>query len=122
MSGNGCRSGNPGARRHRSASRHMERHHAATYYATLPTSLGEASLSDQTDVAWYIERDGQRFGPFSAGDFERFEAEKQLVATDYVWRTGLDGWVTYAELQSRFAAAAHLHVQRAVRRVWSSGS
>jgi GYF domain 2 len=63
-------------------------------------------LPDQTDVAWYIERDGQRFGPFSAADFARFEAEKQLAVTDYVWRTGLDGWVTYAEFQSRFAAAA----------------
>jgi GYF domain 2 len=60
-------------------------------------------LSDPNDVAWYIERDGQRFGPFSADEFARFEADKQLVATDYVWCTGLDGWLTYGEFQSRFA-------------------
>ena len=62
-------------------------------------------MPDQTDVAWYIERDGQRFGPFSAGDFARFEAEKQFAATDFVWCTGLDRWLTYAEFQSSFVPA-----------------
>jgi hypothetical protein len=75
------------------------------HYARLLTSLGEASLPDQTDVAWYIERDGQRFGPFSASDFARFEAEKQLRATDQVWCTGLDRWLTYAEFLSSFVPA-----------------
>jgi hypothetical protein len=56
-------------------------------------------------VACHAAPAGQRFRPFSAGDFARFEAEKQFAATDFVWCTGLDRWLTYAEFLSSFAPA-----------------
>jgi hypothetical protein len=72
-----------------------------------------------TDVAWYIARDNQRFGPFTAEDFRRFEREGQLVPTDCVWHTGLDDWIAYCDYQrSRQRApsrAARLLLRRALR-------
>jgi hypothetical protein len=58
------------------------------------------TVSGSSDVVWYIERDNQRFGPFSTEDFRRFEREGQLVPTDIVWHTGLDDWITYGDYRT----------------------
>ena len=54
-------------------------------------------MSDANEVAWYISREGERFGPFTAGDFAEFEATSQIKATDHIWYTGLDDWLEYSE-------------------------
>jgi hypothetical protein len=59
--------------------------------------VGETTLSDHKDVAWYISREGQRFGPFTADDFADFEATNQIKASDHIWYTGLDDWLAYSE-------------------------
>ena len=49
---------------------------------------------------WYISRDNQRVGPFSADEFARFEKAGTLRATDQVWQTGMDGWIAYSDYEA----------------------
>jgi GYF domain 2 len=49
---------------------------------------------------WYIARAGVSYGPFTAEEFARFQAEGQLTATDQVWRKGLDQWILYQDFRS----------------------
>ena len=48
-----------------------------------------------TILTWYISRDNQRVGPFSADEFARFEKAGTLRPTDQVWQTGMDAWIEY---------------------------
>jgi hypothetical protein len=57
-------------------------------------------------------RDGQRFGPFNADAFARFEEEGQFRATDRIWHTGNDTWISYNEYEARRVAARLLPPDR----------
>jgi len=57
-------------------------------------------------------RDGQRFGPFNAGAFARFEEEGQFSPTDGIWRSGADTWIAYSDYEARKAAAGLVAPQR----------
>lgn len=75
-------------------------------------------MSSSSGVVWYISRDNQRFGPFSAEEFRRFEREGQLVPTDSVWHTGLDDWIAYGDYLTGQRAprrALRLLLRRALR-------
>jgi GYF domain 2 len=62
-------------------------------------------MSAPDDVVWYVSRDGQRVGPLSADEFERFEEGGGLSPTDQVWQTGMTGWVAYKDYgAARFAS------------------
>jgi hypothetical protein len=37
---------------------------------------------------WYISRAGTSYGPFTAEEFARFQAQGQLTVTDQVWKAG----------------------------------
>src|SRR6476646_8975134 len=41
---------------------------------------------------WYLLREGQRFGPFSDVDLDRFHGTRQLLPTDRLWHEGLSEW------------------------------
>jgi hypothetical protein len=62
-------------------------------------------VSNPNDTLWYVMRDGQRFGPFNADAFARFEEEGRFRATDRIWRTGNDTWISYNEYGARGVAA-----------------
>ena len=62
-------------------------------------------MSTPNDAVWYIMRDGQRFGPFNADAFARFEQEGQFSPTDGIWRSGTDTWIAYSDYEARKAAA-----------------
>ena len=52
-------------------------------------------MSALNDRTWYISRDNQRVGPFSADEFARIETAGGLRPTDQVWQTGMDAWIDY---------------------------
>src|SRR5262245_16726395 len=49
---------------------------------------------------WYIARAGVSYGPFTAEEFARFQAEGQLTLTDEVWNAGFERWVSYEDFRS----------------------
>ena len=64
-------------------------------------------MSALDDPVWYISRDNQRVGPFSAEQFARFETAGTLRPTDQVWQTGMPAWIAYSDYDaSRNAEAA----------------
>ena len=56
----------------------------------------EGFVSALNDPTWYISRDNQRVGPFSADEFARFEKAGTLRPTDQIWQTGMDAWIEYS--------------------------
>ena len=58
-------------------------------------------MSALDDPVWYISRDDQRLGPFSADQFVRFEEAGTLRPTDQIWRTGMDAWIEYSDYVAR---------------------
>jgi len=62
-------------------------------------------VSAPNDAVWYISRDGQQFGPFSADDFAGFLERRQLRPTDQVWQAGMDAWIAYSDYEARKTAA-----------------
>jgi hypothetical protein len=52
-----------------------------------------------TFLDWYIARAGVSYGPFTAEQFARFQAEGQLTLTDQVWKAGLDRWIPYGDFR-----------------------
>jgi GYF domain 2 len=70
-------------------------------------------VSAPNEAVWYILRDGQRFGPFNADAFARFEEGGQLRATDGIWQNGTDTWIAYSDYEARKAAARFAAPQRA---------
>ena len=58
-------------------------------------------VSALDDPVWYISRDDQRLGPFSAGQFARFEEAGTLRPTDQIWQTGMDAWIEYSDYVAR---------------------
>ena len=57
-------------------------------------------MSALNDPNWYISRDNQRVGPFSADEFARFEKAGTLRPTDQVWQTGMDAWIEYSDYEA----------------------
>ena len=63
-------------------------------------------MSALNDPVWYISRDNQRVGPFSADEFARFEKAGTLRPTDQVWQTGMDAWIAYSDYGASRNAAS----------------
>jgi GYF domain 2 len=62
-------------------------------------------VSALNDPVWYISRNDQRLGPFSADQFARFEEAGTLRPTDQIWQTGMEAWIEYSDYvasKSRF--------------------
>jgi GYF domain 2 len=57
-------------------------------------------VSALNDPNWYISRDNQRVGPFSADEFARFEKAGTLRPTDQVWQTGMAAWIAYSDYEA----------------------
>ena len=62
-------------------------------------------MSALNDRTWYISRDNQRVGPFSADEFARIETAGGLRPTDQVWQTGMDAWIEYSDYAATRNAA-----------------
>jgi GYF domain 2 len=62
-------------------------------------------VSAPNDAVWYIVRDGERFGPFNADAFTKLEEEGRFLATDRIWHSGKDTWISYADYEARKVAA-----------------
>ena len=65
-------------------------------------------MSALNDPVWYISRDNQRVGPFSAEQFARFETAGTLRPTDQVWQTGMAAWIEYSDYAATHNAEAAL--------------
>ena len=63
-------------------------------------------MSALNDPNWYISRNNQRVGPFSADEFARFEKAGTLRPTDHVWQTGMDAWIAYSDYEASRNAAS----------------
>jgi TM2 domain/GYF domain 2 len=48
--------------------------------------------------AYYVSRDGARYGPYSRHDLQCYLADCRLSASDLGWRDGLADWKPLAEL------------------------
>ena len=53
---------------------------------------------------WYYSRNGQRFGPVSAGQLKQLASASQLLPTDALWKEGLKDWVPASSVRGLFAA------------------
>ncbi|MEM7774735.1 MAG: DUF4339 domain-containing protein [Pseudomonadota bacterium] len=49
-----------------------------------------------TDAEWYLARDGQQFGPITAGEMRKLIELRHIRNTDLVWRVGLTEWQSAA--------------------------
>ena len=87
---------NRGAQRWRkSDARNMSGHPSGS----APEARAEAGAAAAgSDIAWYLGRDGQQFGPVDDTEFRRLATSGQLLPTDLVWREGFAEWVAVATL------------------------
>lgn len=72
-------------------------------------------MSAPNDAVWFISRDGQHAGPFSADEFAEFEEAGHLRPADRVWQTGMDAWITYGDYEARRAAARFANPSTSLR-------
>ena len=69
-------------------------------------------MSALNDPVWYISRDDQRHGPFTAEQFSGFEEAGTLRPTDQVWQTGMDAWIDYDDYVARKSGDPSQHPPR----------
>jgi hypothetical protein len=74
--------------------------------------IREGVVSALNDPVWYISRDDQRHGPFTAEQFSGFEEAGTLRPTDQVWQAGMDAWIDYDEYVARKSGAPSQHPPR----------
>ena len=56
--------------------------------------------------AWYIIRDGQRFGPYTTEDLKLYATEGRLAPTDLIWKEGIPEPVRARKIQGLVFQAA----------------
>jgi GYF domain 2 len=74
--------------------------------------IREGVVSALNDPVWYISRDDQRHGPFTAEQFSGFEEAGTLRPTDQVWQTGMDAWIDYHDYVARKSGDPSQHPRR----------
>lgn len=52
-----------------------------------------------TPVSWYLTRDGKRHGPYTAAQLKQHADSGQLLASDLLWKEGLQGWKSVSEFR-----------------------
>lgn len=54
---------------------------------------------------WYVGRSGQKTGPYSTEQLRQLAAAGQLVASDLLWKEGLQAWVPMTQVKGLLPAA-----------------
>src|SRR4029078_2834301 len=49
-------------------------------------------MTSQSDIQWYIAREGKQHGPLSDLEMRTFVAQGHLKPTDLIWRPGFADW------------------------------
>ena len=63
-------------------------------------------LSD--DNHWYVLKHNQKYGPVQLNDLATFAKKKLLLEDDWVWRPGLEQWISARDVSGLFRAPAQL--------------
>jgi hypothetical protein len=58
-------------------------------------------VAGQSDIVWYVARDGERYGPLTQAEFASLERSGDLTATDLVWNSSFSDWLAYSALPAR---------------------
>jgi hypothetical protein len=89
---------------------------AKVSFSSSGVHIREGVVSAINDPVWYISRDDQRHGPFTADQFSGFEEAGTLQPTDQVWQTGMDAWIDYDDYVARKSGASGLTYSEVMRR------
>jgi antitoxin component YwqK of YwqJK toxin-antitoxin module len=54
---------------------------------------------------WFMTRDGKKYGPFTDAQLKQFSESRQLLATDLLWKEGMDAWKPAPALRDLFPQA-----------------
>lgn len=46
-----------------------------------------------TDEPWLIDRDGERFGPYTLQELSEYALQNRIFRTDLAWRRGMPNWL-----------------------------
>ena len=60
----------------------------------------------ETEIQWYIAREGKQYGPLNDAELRMFIAGGHLRPTDLVWRPGMADWRQASSVFSLKPAAA----------------
>lgn len=55
---------------------------------------------------WYVNRNGQRFGPLDSKELKAAADTRRLLPTDWVWKEGMPEWVPAGNLRGLFSPQA----------------
>ena len=56
----------------------------------------------------HIDRNGERYGPYSIEDINTYLANGTLLSTDLAWHEGLSGWVPLSQVSGVGQTALHV--------------
>jgi hypothetical protein len=68
-------------------------------------------LSD--DDQWYVLKNDQRYGPLQLTELEKFAKRGLLLKDDWIWRPGLEQWISAIEVSGLFSPSAQQRDERA---------
>jgi hypothetical protein len=54
---------------------------------------------------WYLARNGQKYGPYSAEELQKLADTGKLAGEDMIWREGLDSWQAARTVLGQFSDA-----------------
>jgi len=60
------------------------------------------------DNQWYVLKNNQRYGPMQLSDLAKFAKQKLLLEDDWIWRSGLEEWISAREVSGLFQASVQL--------------
>jgi hypothetical protein len=66
-------------------------------------------LSD--DDQWYVLKNDQEYGPVQLSDLAKFARQKLLLEDDWIWRPGLEQWISAKEVSGLFPASAQQRIK-----------
>jgi hypothetical protein len=58
------------------------------------------------DNQWYVLKHKQKYGPVQLSDLAKFAKQKLLLVDDWVWRPGLEQWISAGDVSGLFPAPA----------------
>jgi hypothetical protein len=66
-------------------------------------------LSD--DTQWYVLKNDQQYGPVQLSELAKFAKQKLLLEDDWIWRPGLEQWISAKEVSGLFPASAQVRIK-----------
>ena len=57
-------------------------------------------IPEKENVQWYLNREGQQYGPYSKEQLRQFKLDGNLSGDDLFWHAGLGGWISLTETET----------------------